>query len=38
MDNDLSIKLKKREIEQLGINADEILEEKQKRQPFCNGE
>ena len=38
MDNDLSIKLKKREIEQLGINAYEILGEKQKRQPFCNGE
>jgi hypothetical protein len=38
IDNDLSAKLKKREIEQLGIGADEILEEKQKRQPFCNGE
>jgi hypothetical protein len=38
IDNDLSVKLKKREIEQLGINPDEILEEEQKRQPFCNGE
>jgi hypothetical protein len=38
IDNDLSAKLKKREIEQLGISSDEILEEEQKRQPFCNRE
>jgi hypothetical protein len=38
IDNDLSVGSKKREIEQLGISPDEILEEEQKRQPFCNGE
>jgi len=38
MSEGLSVKLKKREIEQLGKSADEILEEEQKRQLFCNRE
>jgi hypothetical protein len=29
---------KKREVEQLGINPDDILEEEEKRQPLCKEE
>ena len=38
--DDLSVKLKqkKREVEQLAINPDDILEELEKRQPLCQKE
>jgi hypothetical protein len=37
---DLSARLKQknREVEQLGINPDDILEEEEKRQPLCKEE
>ena len=34
----LKSKQKNRELEQLGINPDDIIEQEEKRQPFCQEE